>query len=141
METDEDFAIEVVSSASDVEKDLIEEAVDKEVAAAKEAVALEVQRQSRRSRVAEPWDTLVGGVQMDLSLNEHRTRANVVEMQLAVAHFSPSCKTLTKIREIPIPGAKFAPPPVRSQECPRGLPTLKKPALAWLASIHAARAT
>lgn len=49
-----DLGIEVVSSASDIEKDLIEAEVDLQVSAAKEAAALEVRRHSRSSRVAEP---------------------------------------------------------------------------------------
>lgn len=52
---------------------------------------------------------------MDLLLNARRTRANVVEMLSAVAHFSPSCKPSPRSR--------------RSQEIPRGLPALEKPAL------------
>ena len=89
--------------------------------------------EQRASRVAEPWDRLVGGETMDLLLCEHRTRANVTEAKAAVAHFSPSCKTLTRIREVPIPGAKFSPPPVRSAEFPRGLQALRRPNWAGLA--------
>lgn len=80
----------------------------------------------RSSKVSEPWDTLSGGEVMDLLLDAHRTRANALEMKSAVVHFSPSCKTFTRIREIPIPGASRPPVPLRSEEHPLGLPFLKQ---------------
>ena len=51
-----------------------------------------------------------------------------------MAHFSPSCKTLTRAREIPIAGAKFRPTAVRSEEFPLGLKSLSTQ---WMASMKA----
>ena len=83
--------------------------------------------------MAQPWDTLLGGVMMDLLKDEHREIANRQEEESAVTHFSPSCKTCTRIREIPIKGVKVQPIPVRSEMHPLGLPFLKKPAWAAMA--------
>ena len=43
-------------------------------------------------------------------------------MNADLAHFAPNCATFSRAREIPIPGVKNPPKPLRSSEHPRGIP-------------------
>ena len=40
-----------------------------------------------------------------------------------LAHFAPNCATFSRAREIPLPGVKNAPIPLRSDQFPRGIPS------------------
>ena len=67
--------------------------------------------------VLPPWDLLRG---LDVF-----SMRDSLEGQLSRAlwsHFAPNCATFSRAREIPIPGARFSPKPLRSSEFPEGLP-------------------
>ena len=69
------------------------------------------------SRVGEPWDLLRGRcifrdrLQLDLEVDN-----------ADLSHWAPNCATFSRAREIPLPGVKNAPKPVRSEESPTGIP-------------------
>ena len=64
-----------------------------------------------------PWDLLRGrDVFRDVELFDYET------MNADLAHFAPNRATFSRAREIPIPGVKNPPKPLRSSEHPRGIP-------------------
>ena len=64
-----------------------------------------------------PWDLLRGrDVFRDAELFDYET------MNAGLAHFAPNCATFSRAREIPIPGVKNPPKPLRSSEHPKGIP-------------------
>ena len=73
-------------------------------------------------RVFPPWDLLRG---RDVFKDSHDLELEVSLSSLS--HWAPNCATFSRAREIPIPGVKSPPIPVRSSEFPKGIPDeLKK---------------
>ena len=65
----------------------------------------------------EPWDLLRG---KDV-FRDSRELAEDLDVA-DIRHWAPNCATFSRAREIPIPGVKSAPIPLRSEEFPRGIP-------------------
>ena len=83
-------------------------------------------------------------IPVDYDRNQHHPRLPVVRLDLAsptqtsvildliaLGHvefiwMAPPCGTCSRAREIPVPGRKFSPKPLRSEAMPRGLPNLSE---------------
>ena len=77
-------------------------------------------------RVAEPWDLKRGGERHDV-----RVPANLAVLEQALrrtlcAWWAPECKTFSRARGKPVPGAKSWPRALRSGRFPAGLPELQR---------------
>ena len=71
----------------------------------------------KKVHVAEPWDLLRGRDVFALH--------DMLSHELAVSdigHWAPNCSTFSRARELPIPGVKSPPKPLRSSLYPRSLP-------------------
>ena len=79
---------------------------------------------SALSQVAEPWDKLRGD-HYDIFLHEERLMSEISNS--ASIHLGPNCGTFSRVREIPIPGVKYPPVPLRDDDHPRGRPFLDQP--------------
>jgi len=79
---------------------------------------------SKLPPAAEPWDKL-RGAQFDVITKKRRLEIELANS--AASHWAPNCGTFTRARARPIKGVKYAPPPLRSDEYPEGLPWLQKP--------------
>lgn len=65
-----------------------------------------------------PWDLLRGrDVFVDSEALDYETENS------RLSHHAPNCATFSRAREIPIPGVKNCPKPLRSLEYPRGIPS------------------
>ena len=73
---------------------------------------------SRVHRVGEPWDLLRGRC-----IFRDRTQLNSEVDDTDLSHWAPNCATFSRAREIPLPGIKNAPKPVRSETHPEGIPS------------------
>ena len=69
------------------------------------------------SRVGEPWDLLRGRC----VFRDRETLLNAVS-EADLSHWAPNCATFSRAREIPLPGIKNAPRPVRDEASPEGIP-------------------
>ena len=70
----------------------------------------------------EPWDLCRGR-----DVFTDRLELNSAVASSSFCHFAPNCSTFSRAREIPIPGVKFPPKPLRSDCFPKGIPEeLKK---------------
>jgi len=78
---------------------------------------------SQHCRIAQPWD-LKRGVCFDVLREPGKTKVRKVVKESATTVIAPDCKTLSRARDILIPGARFQPPRLRSEEFPLGLPGL-----------------
>ena len=65
----------------------------------------------------EPWDLLRG---KDVFRDGQELAEDLDAAD--IRHWAPNCATFSRAREIPIPGVKSAPIPLRSEEFPRGIP-------------------
>jgi hypothetical protein len=85
--------------------------------------AKEYPPQAEFNRIAQPWD-LKRGTQYNVLVEPGRTLVKSIARQSAVLVEAPECKTLSRARDRPIPGADRQPPRLRSDEHPEGLPGL-----------------
>ena len=98
---------------------------DSEVTA--EQSSEEVGQRWRGAFAGMPWDTKRGGLGHDVRVPSHFVRlAGQVENSFCT-WWAPDCKTFSKARGRPIPGAKSWPMACRSVEFPLGLPILRGP--------------
>ena len=65
----------------------------------------------------EPWDLCRGR-----DVFTDRFELNSAVASSSFCHFAPNCSTFSRAREIPIPGVKFPPRPLRNSTYPRGIP-------------------
>ena len=72
-------------------------------------------------RVFEPWDLLRGS---HLDVVKFNNSLVAIGKTADLVHYAPNCGTFSRARDRPIPGALFAPPPLRSSAFPSGLPNL-----------------
>ena len=87
----------------------------------------EVGQRWRGAFAGMPWDTKRGGSGHDVRVSSHFVRlAGQVEKSFCTG-WAPNCKTFSKARGRPIPGAKSWPMACRSVEFPLELPILRKP--------------
>ena len=86
----------------------------------------------RPTVVHQPWDIIGAEETMDLTRRECQEAAELLDGQAAIAHYSPSCKTFSAVREIPIKGVRKAPGRLRSHEHPDGVPFLNAASRAHL---------
>ena len=71
----------------------------------------------KAGKLFEPWDLLRGkDVFVDRFVLDTTLEASDSQ------HWAPNCATFSRAREIPVPGVKNAPVPLRSEEFPRGIP-------------------
>ena len=68
---------------------------------------------------------MIGGDDHDVLA--HRQELEQQALAAIVTSWAPNCATFTRARELPIPGAAYSPPPLRSDSHPRGLPGLRGP--------------
>ena len=74
-------------------------------------------RLKRTVKIFPPWDLLRGRC-----VFKHRSDLKVEASQAALSHFAPNCATFSRAREIPIPGVKNPPRPLRDIANPEGIP-------------------
>ena len=74
-------------------------------------------RKRPSSQVLEPWALLRG---KDVFRDSQELAENLEVAD--IRHWAPNCATFSRAREIPIPGVKSAPIPLRSEEFARGIP-------------------
>ena len=70
--------------------------------------------------VMHPWDLLRG-----LDVFADRSKLEDDLSSATVVHWAPNCATFSRAREIPVPGAKCAPVPLRNEAHPEGIPGMK----------------
>ena len=72
------------------------------------------------------WDLKRGGAEHDVRNTDARRRLQAQIAASSTIWWAPECKTFSRARGKPVPGATHWPPALRSREHPHGLPGLTK---------------
>ena len=72
------------------------------------------------------WDLKRGGTEHDVRSTDGRRRLQAQIAASSTIWWAPECKTFSRARGKPVPGATHWPPALRSREHPHGLPGLTK---------------
>ena len=79
----------------------------------------------RPLRVGPPTDLKIGGQKHNVLIKQGRLRSERLMRRSRTVGIAPECKTLSKARDIPIPGAKIQPKRLRSKKFVLGFPKLR----------------
>ena len=72
------------------------------------------------------WDLKRGGAEHDVRSADARRKLQTQIASSSTVWWAPECKTFSRARGKPVPGASHWPPALRSREHPHGLPGLAK---------------
>ena len=85
----------------------------------------EIEKELVKVQVGEHWDKLLGE-QYDVLVAENEAKLLEQLLETMVSFFGIDCKSFSRARGCPVPGAKTWPKALRSASFPLGLPNLQR---------------